>query len=70
MAVEVREVYTPERDELYARGEMLRWMTEMGWSQDIRDEILYRDNPTPQTVRRLVYWHGPDRAYQLLCEML
>ena len=62
--------YVPSQDEIRARAEILRWMMLMEWDMGVIDAILYRDNPTPETVRRLAYQHGPERAYDILVRML
>lgn len=64
--VRKREVFKPATDMLYARAELLRWMIEMEWAESVRDQILYRDNPSPDVVRYLVWRHGPVKAYRIL----
>ena len=58
--------YLPSVDEVYSRGEALRWMLRMEWDWGTIDQVLHHDNPTPDRLRELVYQHGPIRAYQLL----
>lgn len=52
--------------DLKRRKEILVWMQRMGWSWEIIDAIMYRDNPDPEYARKLVYSFGPDRAYRMI----
>lgn len=56
--------YLPDTVELYARAEALRWMTNQGWDDDFIVSVMIYDNPSIDTVRRLVYRHGPELAYR------
>lgn len=58
--------YIPEPDELKTRGELLRWMVEMGWSWDTIDQIMHKDNPTPERVCHLINQHGPVKALVII----
>lgn len=62
--------YLPSIEEIYDRGEILQWMQYFRWKQRIIDSIMYHDNPTTQVVRKLVYKHGPDKAYILIKKFL
>lgn len=60
--------YLPSRSEIDDRAECLRWMTLFEWDQTVIDGIMYFDHPSILVVRRLVYRHGPDMAYQIIRE--
>lgn len=62
--------YVPSPREIEERSEILRWMQQMEWDLDVIDSILYHDHPSPDTVRCLVYRHGPQKAYKLLKGMV
>lgn len=58
--------YLPPLDVVWSRAECLRWMRDMEWSSDFIDRCMYHDLPDEQTIRRLVYTHGPEMAYEML----
>lgn len=61
-----KKEYSPGLDEIRARVEAYDWMKVFEWPEDVMDEIFYRDNPNLQTVREMVYRHGPDKALRLI----
>lgn len=62
--------YLPSPTEIKERSELMLWMELMDWDVSVIDAVMYDDNPTPQTVRRLAYTHGPEKALQILLKML
>lgn len=58
--------YVPSQQEIARRCELLKYMQMMGWDQETQDHIMYRDNPEPEKVRKLIYMHGPDKALTLI----
>lgn len=62
--------YKPTKREIKSRCELLLWMELMNWPWDVIDSCLYNDMPTPQTVRHLVWKHGPVKALDILERML
>ena len=58
--------YLPDYDELWARVEAMRWMTDMEWPDLVIEQCLVHDNPTLDVIRDLVYRHGPDKAVKIL----
>ena len=59
----VTNKFNPSSVEIYARGEAIRWMQEMGWPMPVIDSIMMDDCPELEVVRTLVYLHGPDGAF-------
>lgn len=65
-----RDAYIPSVAEIYERGEALRWMTSIGWAAGVVDSVMNHDCPSVDTVRFLVYRWGPDRAYDIIREIV
>ncbi len=62
--------FLPGKKEVYSRGEALQWMQNaMKWPQKLIDQIMYDDSPDIDTLRRLVYDHGPDKAAEIIQAM-
>ena len=61
--------FMPTPEEVLSRGEALRWMTKMGWSEELIDQIMLKDSPDVETVRRMVYKMGPDEARRKIALM-
>lgn len=58
--------YCPSVEEIYSRGEGLRWMEKMGWPEFLIDSVMMLDCPDLATVRRLVYKRGPEEAKAII----
>lgn len=58
--------FFPLEELIRDRAEILLWMELFRWDLSVIDSIMYDDNPSTDDVRRLVYRHGPDRAYEIL----
>ena len=54
--------FNPSQQEIRERCEILHWMQLMEWDSGIIDSIMVFDQPTPDRVRILVYYYGPDEA--------
>lgn len=54
--------FNPSRQEIRERCEILLWMQLMEWDSGVIDSIMNLDQPTPDRVRLLVYYFGPDEA--------
>ena len=63
----MEQAYIPKsNEELWARAEAMKWLTIMEWPQVVVLAIMRYENPDIETVRRLVYRHGPDEALKLV----
>lgn len=58
--------FMPSRSEMYERGGAIRWMRTMGWGDRTVESVMTYDNPSLDTVTRLVYFYGPEKALQLI----
>lgn len=62
--------FLPSFEELWDRAEIMQWMSAMQWPLCVIDAIMYDDDPSVDTVRRIVWQHGPIRALEILLEFL
>lgn len=67
---EPRDRYTPSYTEIWERAEMIQWMSAMEWPLCVVDAIMYDDSPTPETVRSMIWTHGPIKALEILIRFL
>ena len=61
--------YLPSPEEIRERSEIMRWMEGQGWNDDFIVSVMIRDNPTIETVKRMVAAYGPKVAYSNMMAM-
>lgn len=62
--------YLPTYEEIWNRAEVVQWMGLMGWPLRLIDSIMYEDSPSVDTVRSVVWRHGPNRALAIFLDIL
>ena len=58
--------YNPTKDEVRIRIALINLMKKYGWNTSVMDEIMYNDNPTVETVIRLINEKGPIATHNIL----
>lgn len=59
-------VYLPDEADINYRAVATRFFKVRGWDIRVVDQIMNHDNPSIDTVERLVRVYGDDYAYQLI----
>ena len=63
----MEQAYSPKDDaELWERADAMRWLSLMEWPEMVVAAIMREENPTVETLRRLVYRRGPDEALRVI----
>jgi hypothetical protein len=63
----VEQAFRPKDDaELWDRAEAVRWLTIMEWPPSVVTAIMREENPSIETLRRLVYQRGPEDALRVI----
>lgn len=61
--------YLPDEADINYRAMAVRWFTEHKWAEPIVDDIMYYENPTIDTVERLVRRYGPVVALEVISKV-
>lgn len=70
MAYDSGPTYIPTEDEIKLRIDLTYIMATNEWDAFVMDEIMHNDNPTIDTVFRLIRTYGHEEAYKRLKRFL